>query len=72
MKKYGNLCLVSISLVGLIALAVYLLPPAINVYKSVSTGKIVKIETSTGFITDPIEIQKALSGRYDEQIRFLP
>lgn len=45
--------------------AMITLPPAINIYRSVSTGEIVKIETKEGIITDQAKIKEALSGRYD-------
>ncbi len=55
-----------------IFLVVLFSPPAINVYQSISTGQIVKVETKDGVVTDPVEIKEVLSGRYDGVTYYLP
>ena len=47
------------------------MPPAVNIYKSISTDEVVWIETDGGTVTDPAEIKKILSGRYDSLVCYV-
>ena len=55
----------------MVCLTVWLMPPAVNIYKDVDTDQIIRIETKGQCITDPVKIAEVLSGRYDGEVFYL-
>lgn len=48
------------------------MPPALNIYKSISTREVVKIETNKGTVTDKEEIKKLLDSWSDQEVYWVP
>ncbi len=46
--------------------------PAVNIYRSIETGEVVKVETREGSVTNPSRIKEVLSGRYDGVTYYVP
>ena len=64
---------VTISVTGFVAFGIlWNALPAVNIYQSISTGQIVKVQTRDGMVTNQAEIAKVLSGRYDGHTFYVP
>ena len=61
-----------IFLVGVFIALWPIMPPAVNIYRSLATGEVVKVETREGSVTNPSRIKEVLSGRYDGVTYYVP
>ena len=61
-----------IFLLMFVGFTLWSMPPAVNIYRSLATGEVVKVETREGSVTNPSRIKEVLSGRYDGVTYYVP